>query len=117
MVDTHLAGLWGNLGANREKFLQLGHFDRGEGPQFNMTALALRSAGSVNGVSQLHGEVTKQMWPRFGRNPADKLPVKFVTNGVHVPTWLSADMASCWRGTWAMRGWIATTIQRCATAC
>ena len=59
-----------------------------------MTALALRSAGSVNGVSQLHGEVTKQMWRSiWPEKPADKLPVKFVTNGVHVPTWLSADMA------------------------
>ena len=51
-VETNLAGLWGNLGPSREKFLELAHFDRGEGPQFNMTALALRSAGSVNGVSQ-----------------------------------------------------------------
>ena len=94
MVDTHLAGLWDDLGPNREKLLQLGHFDRGDGPQFNMTALALRSAGSVNGVSQLHGEVTKQMWRSiWPEKPADKLPVRFVTNGVHVPTWLSADMA------------------------
>ena len=94
MVETHLAGLWGDLGPNREKFLELGHFDNGEGPQFNMTALALRSAGSVNGVSQLHGEVTKQMWRSiWPEKPADKLPVRFVTNGVHVPTWLSADMA------------------------
>ena len=94
MVETHLAGLWGDLGPNREKFLQLGHFDNGAGPQFNMTALALRSAASVNGVSQLHGEVTKQMWRSIWPDkPADKLPVKFVTNGVHVPTWLASDMA------------------------
>ena len=94
MVETHLAGLWGDLGPNREKFLQLGHYDNGAGPQFNMTALALRSAASVNGVSQLHGEVTKKMWRSIWPDkPADKLPVKFVTNGVHVPTWLASDMA------------------------
>jgi glycogen phosphorylase len=94
MVETHLAGLWGDLGTNREKFLQLGHFDNGAGPQFNMTALALRSAASVNGVSQLHGEVTRQMWHSIWPDkPVDKAPVKFVTNGVHVPTWLASDMA------------------------
>jgi starch phosphorylase len=93
MVETHLAGLWGDLGQNREKFLQLGYYDNGAGAQFNMTALALRSAASVNGVSQLHGEVTRRMWrPIWPDKPADKLPVKFVTNGVHVPTWLAADM-------------------------
>ena len=62
LVETHLAGAWGDLGDYREKFLALGHYDSGGGPMFNMTALALRTSGAVNGVSQLHGEVTKQMW-------------------------------------------------------
>ena len=93
MVEDHLAGLWGDMGPNRERFLQLGHHDNGAGPQFNMTALALRSAASVNGVSQLHGEVTKQMWRGIWPDRrADDLPVKFVTNGVHVPTWMSAEI-------------------------
>ncbi|HEY6507172.1 MAG TPA: alpha-glucan family phosphorylase [Vicinamibacterales bacterium] len=93
MVEEHLAGLWGDLGANRERFLQLGHHDGGAGPQFNMTALALRSAASVNGVSQLHGEVTKKMWRAiWPERRADDLPVKFVTNGVHVPTWMSSEI-------------------------
>ena len=60
---------------------------------FNMTALALRAAASVNGVSQLHGEVTKQMWQSiWPGTPYDALPVKFVTNGVHVPTWMSSEI-------------------------
>jgi starch phosphorylase len=62
LVETHLAGAWGDLGGYRERFLALGHYDNGSGPLFNMTALALRTSGAVNGVSQLHGEVTKQMW-------------------------------------------------------
>ena len=95
LVETHLAGAWGDLGTYREKFLALGHYDNGGGPLFNMTALALRTSGSVNGVSQLHGEVTRQMWqPIWPGTPSDRLPVKFVTNGVHVPTWMSSEISA-----------------------
>ncbi len=60
---------------------------------FNMTALALRTAGAVNGVSRLHGEVTKQMWqPIWPGTPYEQLPVKSLTNGVHVPTWMSSEI-------------------------
>ena len=62
--------------------------------QFNMTALALRSAGATNAVSQLHGDVTRRMfapmWP--GLPEADR-PVASVTNGVHVPTWIAGELA------------------------
>src|SRR5204863_3287855 len=58
-VEKHLAGCWGTLGPHRERFLALGSYDNGAGPQFNMTALGLRSAGSVNAVSELHGHVTR----------------------------------------------------------
>jgi starch phosphorylase len=61
---------------------------------FNMTALALRTAGAVNGVSRVHGEVTKQMWRSVWPGASlEELPIKSVTNGVHVPTWLSSEMA------------------------
>jgi starch phosphorylase len=94
MVDSHLSGLWGDLGATREHFLKLGEFDNGAGPQFNMTALAMRSAAAINGVSQLHGEVTKQMWRSiWPERSVDHLPIAFVTNGVHVPTWMSSEIA------------------------
>jgi starch phosphorylase len=93
LVESHLAGAWGDLGGYREKFLALGHHDSGGGPLFNMTALALRTSGAVNGVSQLHGEVTKQMWQSIWPEvPYEKLPVKFITNGVHVPTWMSSEI-------------------------
>src|SRR5687767_11479437 len=94
LVETHLAGAWGTLGAYREAFLALGHYDNGSGPLFNMTALALRTAGTVNGVSELHGQVTREMWgPIWPGIPDDKRPVGSITNGVHVPTWLSAELA------------------------
>jgi starch phosphorylase len=94
LVEKHLAGCWGSLGPNRDRFLALGSYDNGAGPQFNMTALALRSAGKVNAVSKLHGEVTRAMWaPLWPDEPESERPVGSVTNGVHVPTWISADLA------------------------
>ena len=93
-VEKHLAGCWGSLGAHRDRFLALGAYDNGGGPQFNMTALALRSAGVTNAVSELHGQVTRSMWQSLwpGR-PVEQVPVGYVTNGVHVPTWIAADLA------------------------
>ena len=94
LVETHLAGAWGTLGGYREAFLALGHYDNGSGPLFNMTALALRTAATVNAVSQLHGQVTREMWgPIWPDKPVNQRPVRAITNGIHIPTWLSAEMA------------------------
>jgi starch phosphorylase len=94
LVETHLAGCWGRLGDHREDFLSLGRYDNGQGTMFNMTALALRAADSVNAVSRLHGEVTRQMWqPLFPGVEVDKVPVTSITNGVHLLTWLSGDLS------------------------
>jgi glycogen phosphorylase len=96
LVERYLAGCWGSLGSHRDAFLALGDYDSGEGgPQFNMTALALRTSGSANGVSQLHGEVTQQMWaPLLAVRERNQRPLKAVTNGVHVPTWVSTEMSA-----------------------
>jgi len=95
LVETHLAGAWGTLGSYRDAFMALGHYDNGSGPLFNMTALALRTAGSTNAVSQLHGQVTRDMWgPIWPEIPEDKRPVRAITNGIHAPTWLSSEMAT-----------------------
>jgi starch phosphorylase len=95
LVEKHLAGAWGTLGPNRDRFLALGSYDNGGGPQFNMTALALRSSGGVNAVSELHGRVTRSMWASMWPNgPAEEAPVGHITNGVHMTTWIAADLAS-----------------------
>ena len=104
LVEKHLAGCWGTLGPNRDRFLALGSHDSGGGPQFNMTALALRSAGKVNAVSQLHGEVTRAMWDIWPGVPEAQRPVTSVTNGVHVPTWIAADLAELF-GEYLGPGW------------
>jgi len=95
LVENHLAGCWGTLGSNRERFLNLGSHDAGAGPQFNMTALALRSSAKINAVSRLHGSVTRSMWgsvwPSVSENDR---PVASITNGVHLPTWIATDLAT-----------------------
>ncbi|MGE0591598.1 MAG: alpha-glucan family phosphorylase [Vicinamibacterales bacterium] len=93
LVEKHLAGVWGDLGAHREQFLALGHYDNGSGPLFNMTALALRTADGINGVSALHADVTRRMWaPLWPGVPPERVPVRAVTNGVHVSTWIAAEI-------------------------
>ena len=94
LVEKHLAGAWGSLGAYRDNFMALGAYDNGSGTQFNMTALAIRSAGMTNAVSRLHGEVTRAMFaPMWPELPEADRPVTSVTNGVHVPTWIAGELA------------------------
>ncbi|MBI4475795.1 MAG: alpha-glucan family phosphorylase, partial [Acidobacteria bacterium] len=94
LVETHLAGAWGTLGPYRERFMALGLHDSGGGPLFNMTALALRTAGAVNAVSRLHADVTTRMWePILREIPAAQPPLRAITNGVHVSTWVAPDLA------------------------
>ena len=73
---------------------------------FNMAYLAVRGSGAVNGVSRLHGVVSRGIFERlFPRWPPDEVPVGYVTNGVHMPTWdsMEADRlwtAACGQGAW-----------------
>jgi len=82
-----------SLGLDHDTFLQLGiHPDE---PQsgFNMTAFALRISGYRNGVSRKHGEVARAMWQNLWPGVDTKrVPVDYVTNGVHVPTWIEPKM-------------------------
>ncbi len=94
LVEQHLAGSWGSMNGHAERFRDLGHYDSGSGPQFNMTALAMRSSGAINAVSQLHGRVTREMFaPLWPDMQEDDRPVATITNGVHVATWVAAQMA------------------------
>jgi len=64
-----------------------------EPSNFNMAHLAMNMAGYVNGVSKLHGEVSKKMWVAgFKDVPFDEIPIDYVTNGIHVRTHISGDM-------------------------
>jgi starch phosphorylase len=94
LVESHLTGYWERIGAHRDEFLRLGQYDDGSGSMFNMTALAIRSAGMSNAVSQVHGRVTRNMWAQLWPGIAEsERPITSVTNGIHVPTWIAPDMA------------------------
>ena len=61
--------------------------------QFCMTILALRMSAHSNGVSKLHGQVTRDMWQQLWPDvPRDEIPIRHVTNGVHCQTWASHEM-------------------------
>jgi starch phosphorylase len=88
LMEKYFAGYWPRLGLGRKEFLDLGCCD-GETHGFNMTVLALRACGRRNGVSKLHGDVTRKMWQMiWADRPLDEVPITHVTNGVHVPSWV-----------------------------
>lgn len=76
------------------------------GEQFNMAYLAFRGSGAVNGVSRLHGEVSRALFQSlFPRWPREEVPVGHVTNGVHVPSWDSAESDALWETTCGKGRW------------
>ncbi len=82
---------------------------------FNMAYLAIRGSGSVNGVSRLHGKVSRHLFePLFPQWPAAEVPVGHVTNGVHLPTWDSAESDDLWTGICGKDRWLGTmeTLER-----
>ncbi|MGQ9823463.1 MAG: alpha-glucan family phosphorylase [Desulfotomaculales bacterium] len=91
LVDKYLASFYESLGVDRESFLNLGWDERRQG--FNMTLLALRLSGYCNGVSQIHGRVSRKMFHHlYGPVPLEEVPVTSVTNGVHVETWVAEEI-------------------------
>jgi len=93
LMEKYFGSYWPALGITRETFLQLG-FNPGDlKPGFNMTAFALRLSGYHNGVSQRHGQVARRMWQSLWPDlPEHEVPIDYVTNGVHVPTWIEPKM-------------------------
>ena len=76
---------------------------------FNMAYLAIRGGGAVNGVSKLHAQVSRQLFqPLFPRWPQAEVPVKHVTNGVHTPTWDSAEADQVWECAGGKERWRGT---------
>jgi starch phosphorylase len=76
---------------------------------FNMAYLAVRGSGMVNGVSRLHGEVSRRIFlPLFPRWPAAEVPVGHVTNGVHMPSWDSVEADELWTRCCGKGRWLGT---------
>ena len=94
LVEKYFAEFWKKLGLTREEFMKLGMKPTKELESgFNMGILALKIAGKKNGVSKLHGAVSRELfsdvWPNIAAN---ECPITYVTNGIHTCTWLAPNL-------------------------
>ena len=94
LMDKYFSNFWPKLGISREDFLRLGMKNtQGLEQGFNMGMLALRIAGKKNGVSKLHGAVSRRLFSDVWPNIApDESPIEYVTNGIHTCSWLAPSM-------------------------
>ncbi len=94
LLDRYVGDYIGRLGLSRADFLGLGRQNpANDSEEFCMTVLALRMAASSNGVSALHGKVSRAMWKNLWPGvPEDEIPIGHVTNGVHFRSWISLEM-------------------------
>jgi starch phosphorylase len=99
------------LGLPLRDMLALGRLNPDDADEpFNMAYLAIRGSGAVNGVSRLHGRVSRHIFaPLFPRWPEGEVPVGHVTNGVHMPTWDSAAADSLWTEACGKGRWLGTS--------
>lgn len=86
------------LGIAFDDFMALGRRNREDaGEPFNMAYLAVRGSAAVNGVSRLHGEVSRALFePLFPRWPGEEVPIGHVTNGIHIGTWIGDEAQHLW---------------------
>lgn len=96
MLQLYFQSLATQLGLEWQDFLSLGRANGGDhASAFGMTELAMRTSSARNGVSKLHGAVTREMWHKLWPNAGvDDVPVGHVTNGVHMATWIAPDNAA-----------------------
>jgi glycogen phosphorylase len=89
LIDSYFANYWPQLGLSRDQFLALGARRLGDPWEpFGMTVLALRLCRKANGVSELHGQVSRKMWNiLYPERGVDQVPICHITNGVHARTW------------------------------
>lgn len=94
LVDEHVGPLAEQLGLNHEGLMGLGRVNpQDQGEAFCMTVLAFKLSRHANAVSNLHGVVTRRMWANLWPwQSEEEIPIGHITNGVHVPTWLAAQM-------------------------
>jgi starch phosphorylase len=99
MVRAYFRGYAGELGITMEQLLGLGQENpHNPSDPFNMAVLALRLSACANGVSRLHGKVSRRMWASLWPEvPEDEAPIGHVTNGIHPPTWFSTEISDLYR--------------------
>ena len=111
LIEQYLGGYAKKLGLTLHDLLALGRSNPEDPTEsFNMAYLAIRGSGAVNGVSRLHGKVSRHLFgPLFPRWPQDEVPIGHVTNGVHMPTWDSAAADDLWTKACGKERWQGTT--------
>ena len=94
LIDEHFTDMMTELGLSRDQFFDLGRENMGHYELFSMSVMALKLSSGTNGVAQLHGEVSRKMWRWvYPDVPVHEVPIRAITNGVHVQTWVSQEMA------------------------
>jgi glycogen phosphorylase len=93
LMDKYLAAYWGEMGISRDEFMDVAKHHQPHGETYSMPILALKLSAGRNAVSQLHGEVSRDMW-KFLWSDLDvkDVPIDHVTNGVHTRNWLARRM-------------------------
>ena len=112
LVEQYLGGYaQKKLGLALPDLMALGRQNPADSSEpFNMAYLAIHGSGAVNGVSRLHGQVSRRLFlPLFPRWPESGVPVGHVTNGVHVPTWDSAEADDIWTEACGKERWLGTS--------
>lgn len=95
LIDEHFTEYMKDLHMNREQFIDLGREDMGDYELFSMSVMALKFSYGANGVAQLHGDVSREMWQwMFPEVPVDEVPIDAITNGIHIQTWTSREMGT-----------------------
>ncbi len=110
LVRQYFQSMAAEIGIEMNALLALGRSNADDtGELFNMAYLALRGVGASNAVSRLHGEVSRTIFSRlFPRWPQAEIPVGYITNGVHVPSWDSPESDSLWTGVCGKSRWRGT---------
>jgi len=95
LIDEHFTEYRKELGLSREEFIDLGRENMGDYELFSMSVMALSMSYGANGVSQLHGRVSRDMWQWvYPELPRHEVPITAITNGIHVQTWTSREMGT-----------------------
>lgn len=95
LIDKYFANYWGKLNLDRDQFMNLAKIRTDWSDEvFSMPVLALRLSDYRNGVSRLHGDVSRRMWQYlWPEKTSDEVPISYITNGVHTGTWLARRLS------------------------
>jgi starch phosphorylase len=112
LIEQYLGGYAEHkLGITLQQLLALGRQNPNDANEpFNMAYLAIRGSGAVNAVSRLHGKVSRNLFQGlFNHWPQDEVPIGYVTNGVHMPTWDSEAADDLWTEACGKERWLGST--------